>query len=58
MPFNINRGLTLSETTWQVVLLGHGSLLFPYRPVLLRHGEIHKELGGFHTSSHGPFCAL
>jgi hypothetical protein len=45
MPCNVNHGLTLSETTRHVVLLGHSSLLFGYRPVLIRHrglGEIEK----------------
>jgi hypothetical protein len=37
MPFYINPGLTLSATTWHVVLLRPSCLLLPYRPVLLRH---------------------
>ena len=40
MPFHVNRGLTLSATTWHVVLLGHDNLLFAYRPVLLRYRSL------------------
>ena len=37
MPCNVNHGLTLSETTRHVVLLGHRGLLFGYRPMFLCH---------------------
>src|SRR5438094_319620 len=42
------RRLALSETTWHVVLLGPGSPLLAYRPVLLRH----RGLGKVQNRSH------
>ena len=54
MHLNVNRWLTLSKTTRHVVLLGHGSLLLAYRPVLLRHTSFGKvEHGHIRYKGHG-----
>ena len=42
MPCNVNCVLTLSETTWHAVLLGHGGPLLAHRPVLLRYRNLDK----------------